>query len=353
MKYTLLELVQLILASMDSDEVDNITDTVESNQVALLLKALYYDMAVELGLPEHFSLFELVASGDNTKPTLMTLPTEVTSFEWIRYDNKDSGATYENWKEVQFMPLDEFINRQNSLAAGTTSATSTITATAGATDTINWTAHGLSNGTVIQFTTTASDLPAPLAILTDYFIINKNDDDFQVSTTRGGSAIDLTDTGSGTHTAFVVLANIGRMEVLGASSTVHEFNYQSDRHPTFFTTIDDDQVIFNSFDSASGDTTLQASKTSCHGSLWSTFTLSNTFTPDLDPTQFSYYINRAKVRAFAELKQTQHIEAAGEARGQKVVLQKRKRKFPNEPEQRRAPNYGRTSHGSRLGRRGR
>ena len=341
MRYTLLEMTQLILSSLDGEEVNSITDNVESNQVSLLLKGLYYDMATELDLPEHETLFELDASGDNTKPTLMTVPTDVTKVSWIRYDNKASGATYEDWKRVQFMPIDEFIDRQNSIAAGTTSSTSTITATAGSTDTINWVAHGLSNGTVIQFTTTASDLPDPLAILTDYFVINKTDDAFQVSTASGGTAVNLTDTGSGTHTAFTVVQNVGRMEVTGNSDETHEFNYRSDTHPSFYTTFDDYTLIFDGFDSAAGDTTLQKSKTMCHGSVYPVFTLADSFAVDLDPTQFSYYINRAKVRAFAELKHTEHLEAASESRNQKIVGQKRKRGVEDQPAQKRAPNYGR------------
>ena len=38
MRYNLLEMVQRVLAAMDSDEVNSITDTAESVQVALLIE---------------------------------------------------------------------------------------------------------------------------------------------------------------------------------------------------------------------------------------------------------------------------------------------------------------------------
>lgn len=253
MKYTLLELVQLILAAMDSDEVDSISDTVESNQVALLLKALYYDMAVELGLPEHETMFQLDASGDVTKPVLMTVPENVTNMHWVNYDIKLTEETHVNYREVEFRPFLDFLRHTQQLREET--------------------------------------------------------------------------------------EDVGEMAV---ENNGEEFTllHREDTHPRFYTSTDDHTLIFDAFNSDE-DSTLQKSKTLCHGSVWSTFQLDDSFTPDLDPTQFSYYINRAKVRAFAELKQTAHDEAAGESRNQKVVLQKRKRKVPNVPEIRRAPNYGR------------
>ena len=41
MKYTLLEIVQEILSDMDSDEVNSIDDTVESQQVASIVRSAY------------------------------------------------------------------------------------------------------------------------------------------------------------------------------------------------------------------------------------------------------------------------------------------------------------------------
>jgi len=62
------------------------------------------------------------------------------------------------------------------------------------------TAHGMANGTRVRFITTASDLPSGLSIDTDYYVISTATNDFKVSTESGGSAVNITDTGTGTHT---------------------------------------------------------------------------------------------------------------------------------------------------------
>lgn len=67
------------------------------------------------------------------------------------------------------------------------------------TDTLTATAHGLSNGNVVQIFTT-SGLPAPLANSTDYFVTGATTNTLQLAATEGGSAIDITSAGSGTIT---------------------------------------------------------------------------------------------------------------------------------------------------------
>lgn len=70
--------------------------------------------------------------------------------------------------------------------------------TAATSDTITSAGHGLSNGDVLILTT-SDTLPAGLSTGTPYYVINKTTDTFEVSTESGGSAVDITDTGTGTH----------------------------------------------------------------------------------------------------------------------------------------------------------
>lgn len=68
------------------------------------------------------------------------------------------------------------------------------------TDVIAVTAHGYANGDMVIFRT-ASDgavLPSPLVPELIYYVVNKTTNDFQVSTTSGGGAVDITSAGSGT-----------------------------------------------------------------------------------------------------------------------------------------------------------
>lgn len=51
---------------------------------------------------------------------------------------------------------------------------------------------------IVTFSTTGV-LPAPLDSGTGYYVINRDTNSFQVAATSGGSAVNITDTGSGTH----------------------------------------------------------------------------------------------------------------------------------------------------------
>jgi hypothetical protein len=255
MRYTLLEAVQLILSSMDSDEVDSYDDTVESLQVAHILKSVYYDLATDLALPEHDGFFELNASGSALQPTLMTLPTNCVRLDYLQYNKKEDDDTYADYQTLSFMPIDQFMEMQNVLRTQT--------------------------------------------------------------------------------------SNVGQMSFTSNSETF-EVMYASDRMPMYYTTFDDGTYIFDAYDSDI-DTTLTKAKTRAYGSTYPTFTLSNNFAADLEPTQFSLWINRAKVRAFSELKQAANQEAAGEARRQKIIVQKRKRRTPDTQEVFKVARFGRTS----------
>ncbi len=72
-------------------------------------------------------------------------------------------------------------------------------------DTLTLTGHSLSNTDCINFTTTGT-LPGGLSTFTPYWVINSTVNTIQVAATPGGSAIDITTAGSGTHT----LKNSGR-----------------------------------------------------------------------------------------------------------------------------------------------
>ena len=253
MIYTLQEMVQTILSAMDSDEVNSINDTVEAYQVALLIKGVYYDIAVDLGLPEHETLFELDASGSSSQPCLMTVPSNVTNINWVKYDNKADADTYKDYQDVDFMAFDTFIERQFALRENT--------------------------------------------------------------------------------------SDVGQQNFTNNGETF-EMMYWTDRMPKYYTSTDDYTLLFDAYDVAI-DSTLAKAKTMCHGVVYPVFELVDEFTPDLDPTGFSYLINRAKVRAFAELKQSQHAEAAGEARRQKIINQKRQRTVEGVPALFKTVRFGR------------
>lgn len=123
-EYTLLDYTQTILSSLDGDAVNSYSDTVESLQVANVIKTVYNDIQARTNLPEHYTLFELTASGNVLQPVLMTRPSDVMTLEWIQYDNVLTGDTDPVYRDVGFLNLTEFLRRTNSLNVSDTNVES-------------------------------------------------------------------------------------------------------------------------------------------------------------------------------------------------------------------------------------
>ena len=96
---------------------------------------------------------------------------------------------------------------------------STVTISNASPAVITWTSHGLSAGMEIAFSTTGS-LPTGLTAGTRYYVIASGlgTNSFQVSATFGGSAVNTSSAGSGTHTAKVI------MQTPGITWKVPDFN---------------------------------------------------------------------------------------------------------------------------------
>lgn len=113
-KMTLLEIVQEVLSSLDSDEVNSIADTTESMQVAYVVKRAYDDLVPHANLPELFTLFELNA-GSVSEPVKMTIPDSVANVLWVKYDKATTDDANVGYKPVQFMDLYSFLDMQLGL----------------------------------------------------------------------------------------------------------------------------------------------------------------------------------------------------------------------------------------------
>ena len=113
MRYSVLRMVQLILSSMDSDEVSDIDDTVESLQIVDVLETCYYDVISQIEFPEHKSFFELDPSIDTSRPTLMYVPSNVTHLEWVQYEQETGTET--NFEDVCRLSLHDFFERMKNL----------------------------------------------------------------------------------------------------------------------------------------------------------------------------------------------------------------------------------------------
>lgn len=241
MKYTLLDLTQNILSSLDSDEINSINDTVESQQVVAIIKTVYNDILSRSNLTIHKTPFTLTASGDNLKPVLMTKPTGISSIDWIKYNVILLGDTTPNWRTINYLSPEDFID----------------------------------------------------------FIQHLSTNESRVGTMA--------------HT-------VNGYDLL--------FNYINDTAPCYYTSFEDNTIIFDAYDS-NLDTTLQTAKTWCYGSRQLDFTEVDTFVPELQPDQFALLLNEAKSLAWAELKQTPHAKAERTARRNWVHLGKTRTNIPS------------------------
>lgn len=109
MAYTLLDIVQTVLSSVEGDEVNSITETTEAVQVALIVKRSFYNIATRADLPEHSGLFNLTAS-DASTPVVMYKPDTVSSINWLKYDKQTLENPELNLTELTPLSLTSFLD---------------------------------------------------------------------------------------------------------------------------------------------------------------------------------------------------------------------------------------------------
>lgn len=212
-KLNLLAIVQDIANDLDTDNINSVTDTEESLQIAQIVKTCYYEIINKRDWPHLKEVGQLDASGDNTKPNYMSIPESCREIKYVNYDKQKSGDTTDKYSAVKYCSPDEFLIRQNQLNG--------------------------SNTNVQQVT------------------------DF----------------------------------------TGVKFYIRNDLAPTYYTSFDDEWVVFDSFDSAV-DTTLQNSKNQTGMIRDPAWTVSDTFVPDLPVDGFPLLIEEAKSTASLKLRQT-------------------------------------------------
>lgn len=88
-KLSVLDMVQDILSAMDSDEVNSITDTVESTQVAAIVKNTFNEMMASRDWPFLRTESALEGLGDTDYPTKMMMPDGLNKINYVKYNKKD------------------------------------------------------------------------------------------------------------------------------------------------------------------------------------------------------------------------------------------------------------------------
>jgi hypothetical protein len=111
--------------------------------------------------------------------------------------------------------------------------------------------------------------------------------------------------------------------------------------PIYYTTFDDETVVFDSIDLTT-ENTLQTSNSLCYGVLVPTWTHSDTFVPLLPAKMFPTLVAEAKSNAFLNLKQQANAKEERKAqRGRNIFQNEAWRNDEGEPKWNRKINYGR------------
>lgn len=246
---TLLELTQDILNDMDGDSVNAITDTIESNQVAQVIKTTYYELIEGREWPHLQERMQLTGAADITLPTHLQIPDNVQRILWIKYDRANATDTDKKYTDITYMEPDEFL----AMSLGRSSSATEVD------------------------------------IVVDVY--NNNT----------------------------------------------EFLVYNDRAPTYWTTFNDEWVVFDSYDSAV-ETTIQTSKNSALVYKSPTWTMENEFTPDLPSKAFPLLLAESKSTCFASLRQAPNPKEEQKSKRQNRWLARNKWKTSKGI---RYPNYGR------------
>jgi hypothetical protein len=90
--------------------------------------------------------------------------------------------------------------------------------------------------------------------------------------------------------------------------------------PNYYTSFDDEHMVFDSYD-ASVDTTLQASKTMAYGTVYPTFSITDSFEPHLDDNMMPYLLAESKSVCFSLFKSGSDPKVEQAARRLKSYVQ--------------------------------
>ena len=123
--------------------------------------------------------------------------------------------------------------------------------------------------------------------------------------------LDLTKTRDVTDTTTTLVTDIN-----GGTTIV----IRNSKHPTYFTSFDDEWLVCDSYKSTVDDT-LQESKTRAYVSKEPVWSATNTFTPDMNSNKFRLLVNEAKGLAMAMIPKTPNPKVEQISRKQRTRTQ--------------------------------
>lgn len=247
MKKTLLEIVVDIANDIDTDPINSISDTSESEQIAQIVKSTYDAILSNRNWPHTKKLVNITPSGDSEKPIIMTIDEPIKELISVYYNKAKSGETRLRFDPVKYIEPDDMLR----------------------------------------------------------VFYGRNTDEANVVQVDGGNG--------------------------------QVFVAYNDRHPSYFTSFDDNTLVFDAWDS-DVDTTLQSSKTQVRAYVTPAFVLADDFIPDLPEEAFTYLIEEAKSKAALKIAQKPDEKAEQESKRQNQWLSRKNWRVAGGV---KYPNYGR------------
>ncbi len=126
MALTLLDVVQNILSAMNSDAVNSISDTVESTQVANIVRDVFEEIVDEHNLPNIRTRINLTASTDLTKPTHMRIEDGISGMDSIYYDVRNANTDPLDYRKIDQVLPGTFLERSFMLDSTDTANVLTV-----------------------------------------------------------------------------------------------------------------------------------------------------------------------------------------------------------------------------------
>lgn len=110
MKRTLLEMVQSIINDMDGDEIESITDTFEAEQVAIIVRDVFFDIIDKRNWP-HLKKLIAVTATDGTSPSTIIIPDPIKEVVDLRFNKQRDGETRRRYERLTYLYPDEFLDK--------------------------------------------------------------------------------------------------------------------------------------------------------------------------------------------------------------------------------------------------
>jgi len=121
----------------------------------------------------------------------------------------------------------------------------------------------------------------------------------------------------------------------------HDIKYRTDKAPSYYTVLEDFYVIFDGIDTNVSPDYALSDLTMAYGTLKPVFTMSDSFTPDLDATEFSLLIEESKKASSAKLRQQRDPISEERSRKGWIRLNPQAENIDTGPAYKRYPKYGR------------